>query len=575
MRLSTGFWQTFKEVPADAEIASHRLMLRAGLIHKSGPGLFNYLPFGLKTISKVEKIIREEMERAGSFEILMSVVTPGELWKESGRWDVMGDLMLKIKDKGDRDLCISPTNEEAVVDIFRKSVKSYKSLPLNLYQINTKFRDEIRPRFGLMRGREFTMKDAYSFHIDKPCLDKGYQVMYGAYEKIFNRLGLDFSVVEADGGAMATGEAKTHEFQVLAKSGEDEIIYCKETGYCANIEKAQTKRANLNLNFNLSPLSKVETKGKESIEDVCEFLGIPQEQSLKSLVYKLIKGDEVSFIMVILHGDDQLNDVKLLNYTSADHIAPATDKELLDLNLVKGYMSPLAEGDFTKVIDGSINPEASFVIGADLVDFHQLNFNIKRDLPSSSQTYTDLRTAKEGDHTLDGLGSVEIKKGIEVGHIFQLGDKYTKGLDVQVLDNQGKAVYPLMGCYGIGVTRIVAAAIEQNHDERGIVWPKSISPYDLHLVRLAKQKETEAVVDGIYKELMDEGFSVVYDDRKAGAGFKFKDADLLGLPLRVVFGERDYLQEGVIEIIVRKTNEKIKVPKASLVSKVKELWEAL
>ncbi len=575
MRLSTGFWQTFKEVPADAEIASHRLMLRAGLIHKSGPGLFNYLPFGLKTISKVETVIREEMEKAGSFEILMSVVTPGELWKESGRWDLMGDLMLKIKDKGDRDLCISPTNEEAVVDIFRKSVKSYKSLPLNLYQINTKFRDEIRPRFGLMRGREFTMKDAYSFHIDKPCLDKGYQVMYEAYENIFKRLGLEFSVVEADGGAMASGEAKTHEFQVLAESGEDEIIYCEETGYCANIEKAQTKRTNLDLNFDLAPLSKVETKDKESIQDVCEFLRLPEEQSLKSLVYKLIKGDEESFMMVIIHGDDQLNDVKLLNYTSADHIMPATDKELLELNLVKGYMSPLAEGNFTKIVDQSVNPGASYVIGADLVDFHQLNFNIKRDLADSSYSFADLRTAKEGDQTLDGLGFVKVKRGIEVGHIFQLGDKYTRGLDVQVLDNQGKGVYPLMGCYGIGVTRIVAAAIEQNHDEKGIVWPKNISPYDIHLVRLAKKEETEAVVDTIYQELKDEGFSVVYDDRKAGAGFKFKDADLLGLPLRVVFGERDYLQEGTIEIIVRKTNEKIKVPKSSLISKVKELWEAL
>tara|TARA_R110002072_G_scaffold288917_1_gene455325 strand:- start:1682 stop:3397 length:1716 start_codon:yes stop_codon:yes gene_type:complete len=570
MRLSQGFWQTYKETPAEAEIPSHQLMLRAGLIHKSAAGIYSYLPFGYRTVRKVENIVREEMDKAGCHELLMTVVTPGDLWQESGRWDAMGGEMLKFKDKADRDLCISPTNEEAITDIFRKTVKSYKQLPITLYQINTKFRDEIRPRFGLMRGREFTMKDAYSFHADKACLDEVYENLFQTYCRIFDRLGFEYSAVEADAGNMGSSDSKTHEFQVIADTGEDEIIYCAENGYAANIEKAQTKRSCIDYDFNDQKLVEVETKAQQTIADVCKFLEKPQSQSLKSLVYTAVTGEEESDFLLMLVGDDELNEVKLKNYLGADHIAPATDTRLLELGLIKGYIGPVQLKKEMKIIfDQAIDGKAFYMVGANKNDYHFTGFQLERDINEAQ--VADLRLAKDGDLTIEGDKPVVVKRGIEVGHIFQLGDKYTKAMGVNVLNQNGKAQTPLMGCYGLGITRVVAAAIEQCHDEKGIIWPQEIAPYQIYFASIAKSDEFKAEAESVYQSLLKAGFEVIYDDRKAGAGFKFKDADLLGLPLRVVMGERDYKESGELEIVERKSGEKHTVKLESLIDKIKEL----
>ncbi|EPZ50570.1 proline--tRNA ligase [Bacteriovorax sp. BAL6_X] len=572
MILSKGFWQTYKEVPADATIASHQLMMRAGLIHKSAAGLYNYLPMGYRSIRKVEQIVREEMDKAGCYEMLMSVVTPGELWQETGRWDKMGGEMLKFKDKADRDLCISPTNEEAITDVFRKTIKSYKDLPLSLYQINTKFRDEIRPRFGLMRGREFVMKDAYTFHASKECLDEVYDRMYEAYENVFNRLGLEFSAVVADGGAMADGEAKTHEFQVIADAGEDAIIYSNEADYAANIETAKTLRK-VDSASKTDDMAEVATPGKATIKEVCEFLGKKEYHSIKSLVYKAKNDEDEVFVLALLLGDDELNELKLEKVYPGRDLIAATDSELKTLGLEKGFIGPVGIDILEIVFDTQIDLDGAYVVGANKVDMHLENFVANEQLKDIKTA--DLRLACSGDFTLDGKHQVELKRGIEVGHIFQLGDKYTKGMGVTILDQNGKATTPLMGCYGIGVTRLVAAAIEQNHDENGIIWPAAIAPYNLSFVAITKSDEYKEKANELHKKLVEAGLEVVYDDRKAGPGFKFKDADLLGLPLQVVLGERDHKEDGLLEIRVRRTGEKIKISEDELIVKVNELLKDL
>lgn len=572
MKLSKGYWQTYKEVPNDAEIVSHQLMMRAGLIHKSGSGLYNYLPMGLRSIRKVEKIIREELDRIGCFEVSMSVVTPGELWQETGRWDKMGDLMLRFKDKKDSDLCISPTNEEAVTDIFRKTVKSYKQLPLTLYQINTKFRDEIRPRFGLMRGREFTMKDAYSFHQDKACLDQGYEALYDAYMNIFNRMGLEFIPVEADGGAMATADSKTHEFQVIADAGEDYIIYSQEGRYAANIEKAQTKRAWSTFHLTSGPLEEVNTPARKTLEDVSSYLGIPLHHALKALVYTAIYKNKSIPVVAFVLGDDLVNEIKLQAYLKCEHLLLATDDFCKENGIVGGFVGPLNLASTCKIVfDQSIDQNAFYVVGANKEDMHVKNFQITRDFPNAHMG--DLRLAKKGDRTLVGDYEVTLKKGIEVGHVFQLGDKYTREMGVKILDQNGKLIIPLMGCYGIGVTRVVAAAIEQNHDENGIVWPLAIAPYHVYFATIVKTPEMESLASEIYQELIHAGIEVVYDDRNIGPGVKFKDADLIGLPIRLVLGERDYSASGELEIIIRKTGDSVKVKREEILAKIVELMK--
>jgi prolyl-tRNA synthetase len=566
MRLSQGYWQTLKETPSDADVVSQQLMMRAGLMYKTGAGLYTLQPMAFRAYKKIEKIVREEMDRINSFEILMPVITPGELWQESGRWDAMGGQMLKIKDRADRDLCVSPTNEETVTDLFRRTVNSYKQLPVCLYHINTKFRDEIRPRFGLMRAREFIMKDAYSFHNDKASLDKFYDQMFIAYSNSFSRMGLDFIAVEADGGNMAAGGAKTHEFQVVADNGEDYVVTVPRTKFAANIEKAMTFRKNLVVTP-AAELIKFITPNQKTCEEVCAAHGMHITQSLKSLVmHTVIKGKD-QFFMVMLLGDDSLNEVKFKNKVDAEHIRPAQQAELDRLGLVKGYMGPTTTAEGFKVIfDEAIDVNASYVVGANEPDHHLKGFVPSRDTKPKNFR-ADLRLAKEGDFI--GDDQIVLKKGIEVGHIFQLGDKYTKAMKVTVLNEQGKGITPLMGCYGIGMTRVLASAIEQNNDKDGIIWPASIAPYDVYLCFIGKTPETKELVEGIWEDFKKDGLECLFDDRQLGPGMMFKDADLIGLPLRVVIGERDYLATGEIEIKVRKTGETLKVKKDELLPTVK------
>ena len=572
MRLSQGYWQTLKETPSDADIVSQQLMMRAGLMYKTGAGLYTYLPMAFKSLKKIEKIIREELDKINCFEIQMPVMTPAELWQETGRWDAMGGQMLKVKDRAEREICFSPTNEETVTDLFRRTVNSYKQLPVCLYQINTKFRDEIRPRFGLMRAREFTMKDGYSFHMDKASLDKFYDEIYIAYENIFKRLGLEFIIVEADGGAMAGGGAKTHEFQVVADNGEDYVVTVPKTGFAANIEKAMTVRRNIPL-APAGELIKFATPNQKTCEEVCAAHGLPITQSLKSLVMHTVINGKDQFFMVMMLGDDTLNEVKFKNKVNAEYIRPAQHVELEKLGLVKGFMGPTTTAEGFKIIfDEAIDMSSSYIVGANEPDHHLKGFVPSRDTKPKNFR-ADMRRAKEGDFI--GDNQIVLKKGIEVGHIFQLGDKYTKSMKVTVLNDQGKAVTPIMGCYGIGVTRVLASAIEQSNDKDGIIFPASISPYDLYLGYIGKTPETKEVVEGLYSEFKKAGLEVLFDDRQLGPGMMFKDADLIGLPVRVILGERDFVATGEIEIKVRKTGETLKVKKDELLNTVKKKLEEL
>jgi len=566
MRLSQGYWQTYKEIPSDAEVISQQLMMRSGLIYKTSAGLYTYLPMAFKSLKKIEKIVREELDKIGCFEIQMPVMTPADLWMETGRWETMGPQMLKIKDRAERELCVSPTNEETVTDLFRRTVNSYKQLPVCLYQINTKFRDEIRPRFGLLRAREFCMKDGYSFHLDKESLDKFYSEIYIAYENIFKRLGLEFITVEADGGTMAGGGAKTHEFQVVADNGEDVVVTVPQTGFAANIEKAVTSRKNIAFEKPM-PLTKFSTPNQKTCEEVATAHNLQVTSTLKSIVMNAVINGKDQYFMVVLLGDDNLNEVKLKNKINAEHIRPAQQHELEKLNLIKGFMGPTADSALKVIYDEAIDMEASYVVGANEVDFHSKGFVPSRDTKLKFFR-ADMRLAKDGDFI--GDHQIVLKKGIEVGHIFQLGDKYTKSMKVTVLNDKGQAVTPIMGCYGIGVTRVLASAIEQNHDKDGIIWPASIAPYDVYLCFIGKTPEIKAVAEEIRLNLLSEGLEVLFDDRQLGPGQMFKDSDLLGLPVRVVIGERDYNSTGEIEIKLRKSGEVIKTRKENLTNIVRE-----
>jgi prolyl-tRNA synthetase len=570
--LSQGYWQTLKETPSDADVVSQQLMMRAGLMFKTGAGLYTYQPMAFRSLKKIEKIIREELDKINCFEISMPVVTPAELWQESGRWDGMGGQMLKARDRAERDVCLSPTNEETVTDLFRKTVNSYKQLPVCLYQINTKFRDEIRPRFGLLRAREFTMKDGYSFHIDKASLDKFYDEIYVAYENIFKRMGLDFIAVEADGGAMAGGGAKTHEFQVVADNGEDYVVTVPKTKFAANIEKAMTVRKNLKF-APQAELEKFSTPNQKTCEEVCAAHGMPITQSLKSIVmHALIKGKD-QYFMVMLLGDDTLNEVKFQNKVAAEHIRPAQQNELEKLGLVKGFMGPTTTAEGFKVIcDEAIDMNASYVVGANEPDHHLKGFVPSRDTKPKNFV-ADMRLAKEGDFI--GDDQIVLKKGIEVGHIFQLGDKYTKSMKVTVLNEQGKAVTPIMGCYGIGVTRVLASSVEQNNDKDGIIWPASIAPYDVYMCFIGKTPEIKAVAEEVNAEIKKAGLDTLFDDRLLGPGQMFKDADLIGLPIRVVICEKYFTATGEIEVKIRKTGETLKVKKNELVPTLKKKLEEM
>jgi prolyl-tRNA synthetase len=555
MRLSQYPINTLKETPAEAEVVSHQLMLRAGLIRRLAAGLYSWLPMGLRTLQKVERIIREEMNRAGAFEVVMPVVQPAELWQESHRWEQYGPELLRIQDRHKRDFVAGPTHEEVITDIARRELKSYRQLPVNFYQIQTKFRDEIRPRFGVMRAREFIMKDAYSFHIDQPSLQEGYRAMYDAYNRIFTRTGLNFRAVRADSGAI--GGDVSQEFHVLASSGEDAIVFSDGDEYAANLEAAIALPPKGPRPEPTEKLTKVPTPGAKTIDDLARFLKIPATKTIKTL---LVDGAEDDVVALVIRGDHELNAVKaqkLPGIASPLHMASA-DRIARFGGAAVGYIGPI--GFKGRVyVDHSALAMSDFVCGANEKDMHFTGANWDRDL--QGMIAADLRNVQEGDPSPSGHGQLKIVRGIEVGHIFQLGQKYSEPMKGVVLDESGKEVTLYMGCYGIGVTRIVAAAIEQNHDERGIIWPEPIAPFHVVLVPIGSQKSVRVreVADRLYAEFTAAGIEVLYDDRDARPGVKFADAELLGIPHRLVVGERG-LEAGKLEYRNRRDTESQEFP---------------
>ena len=549
MRYSQFGLTTLKEVPAEAEIVSHQLMLRAGLIRRLSSGLFTWMPIGLRVMRKVEAVVREEMNRAGALEVLMPAVQPAELWQESGRWDQYGDLLLRMSDRHDRDFCFGPTHEEVITDIARRELRSYKQLPLNWYQIQTKFRDEIRPRFGVMRSREFVMKDAYSFDLDEEGLRESYRKMHDAYEAIFTRLGLKFRIVDADSGEI--GGSRSQEFHVLADSGEDAIAYCDADNYASNIETAETTRPDGDRPAATQAMEKIETPGVRTIEALCEDLGVTAQQTLKTLI---VEGDDGP-VALALRGDHELNAVKAQKIpgvasplTMAD---PATIRQVTGAE--PGFAGPIGL-DIPVFYDHATAGMADFVVGANEKDAHIKGVNFGRDIDEPETV--DIRNVVEGDPTPGGSGTLSIARGIEVGHIFQLGTKYSEALGAKVLDSDGKERVMEMGCYGIGITRIVGAAIEQNHDDAGIIWPEPLTPFDVVIVpiNLNRSDTVREAAEALYAELTEAGLEVLFDDRDARPGVKFADAELIGVPHRLVVSERG-LGNGELEYRHRSESE--------------------
>ena len=569
MKASQFLVSTLKEAPADAEVVSHKLMMRAGMIKKLGAGIYNYMPMGLRVIRKVEAIVREEMNRAGAIELTMPVVQPAELWQETGRFEKMGPELLRIKDRHDRDFVIQPTSEEVVTDIARQEIKSYKQLPKNFYQIQTKFRDERRPRFGLMRGREFIMKDAYSFDRDADSAKASYQVMAQAYRRIFDRFGLTYRAVAADSGAI--GGDLSEEFQVIAATGEDAIIYCPSSNYAANIEKAEALAPQQPRPASHETMARVPTPGKTTCEDVAALLGLPLSRTVKSIVLATDqtndKGEIVktTVILLLLRGDHEMNEVKVGKLPLFAH-------GLRFANLVEieahfgcqpGYLGPVQlKQPLTVVADRDVAVMADFVCGANEVDAHLTGVNWGRDLPEPTLV-ADIRNVVDGDLSPDGQGTLSIERGIEVGHVFYLGTKYSKAMNATFLDDNGKPQFMEMGCYGIGVTRLPAAAIEQNHDERGIIWPDAIAPFTLGICMVSPERspEVKAAGDKLYAELLAAGVDVMLDDRGERPGAMFADWELIGVPHRVTIGDRA-LKEGQVEYQHRRDAAATKVPVA-------------
>lgn len=563
MRFSKAYIKTLKETPKEAEIVSHKLMLRAGMIKKLASGIYAYLPLGYRTIRKIENIVREEMDRAGAQELLMPVVQPAELWQESGRWNIMGPEMLRLKDRHERDFVLSPTQEEMITAIIRSDISSYKSLPINLYHIQTKFRDERRPRFGLMRGREFTMKDAYSFHTSQESLDEEFLNMRDAYSRIFTRCGLTFRPVDADTGNI--GGSGSQEFQVLAESGEDEIIYSDGSDYAANVEKAVSELINPPKE-EPKEVELVHTPDCPTIEALAKCLNVPMNKTVKALMYKDMGTDEI--YMVLIRGDFEVNEVKLKNILKAVEVEMATDEEIEKLGLKKGYIGPYKLPTEVKIVADLSVPEVSNqIVGSHQKDYHYSNVNYGRDY--KADIIDDIRTAKAGENCITG-GKLHSARGIECGQIFKLGDKYSKAMNATYLDEKGQTQVMLMGCYGIGVTRTMAAAIEQNYDENGIIWPVSIAPYIIDVIPVNVKNEAQIkLAEKIYTDLQNENIDTMIDDRDEKPGFKFKDADLIGFPFKVVVGKR--ADEGIAEVKVRKTNEVFEISETEVISKIKEL----
>ncbi len=564
MRYSQYFIPTLKETPADAEIISHQLMLRAGMIRKLAAGIYNYLPLGLRSIRKVENIVREEMNRAGAIEVLMPSVQPAELWQESGRWEQYGKELLRFRDRKDSEFCLGPTHEEVITDLVRREIKSYRQMPLNLYQIQSKFRDEIRPRFGLMRGREFIMKDAYSFDVDEKAADASYDKMYRAYRRIFERCGLNFRAVEADTGSI--GGSQSHEFMVLAESGEDAIVSCTGCAYAANVEKAESKHIDSAEHADPRPLEHVATPDKRTIDEVSAFLGVPASSMLKTLVF--LADDEP--VIALLHGNHELNEIKLCNLLGCKTLEMASDEVVVNVTGAPvGFAGPV--GIKAKIIaDLAVKGMKNFVTGGNARDLHLKNVNLNRDFQITQ--FADIRNVVHGDLCPRcDAGILEMWRGIEVGHVFKLGTKYSKALKAAYLDAGGKEQIIFMGCYGIGIGRTVAACIEQNHDENGINFPLPIAPFHCIISALnMKEDSVREASEAIYEQLVSAGVEVLLDYRDERPGFKFKDADLIGIPLRIVVGSKN-LAEGKVELKIRKTGEVSLLPVAEAVEKVRSL----
>ena len=572
MRASRFLFATLRETPSDAEVISHQLMLRAGMIRKLASGLYTWLPMGVRVLNKVEAIVREEMNRAGSLETLMPVTQPASLWEESGRYVQYGPELLRFKDRHSNDFVLGPTHEEVITDMARNELKSYKQLPANFYQVQTKFRDEVRPRFGVMRSREFIMKDAYSFHVDQDSLQETYDVMYEAYCRIFTRLGLDFRPVQADTGSI--GGSGSHEFHVLASSGEDDIAFSTESDYAANIEMAEA----ILVGERAAPtqeLKIVETPNQKTIADVSAFLNTEAKDSVKALLVQGVaqeEGQKAPVVALFLRGDHELNEIKAEKHAQiASPLTFATEEQMAEYGLTAGFIGPqgLVEKGLTVIVDRAASVLSDFVAGANEADKHATGVNWERDA-QFTEVY-DLRNVVEGDPSPDGQGTLQIKRGIEVGHIFQLGQKYSEALGCKVLGKDGKPFTVTMGCYGIGVTRVVASAIEQNYDDKGIIWPAAIAPFQVAIVPMNAHKSprTLEAAESLYAELQAAGYDVLLDDRDERPGVKFSDLEINGIPHRIVIGEKG-LDAGTFEYKGRTDAESINISKEEVLAKIAE-----
>ena len=572
MRASRFLFATLRETPSDAEVISHQLMLRAGMIRKLASGLYTWLPMGVRVLNKVEAIVREEMDRAGSLQVLMPVTQPASLWEESGRYVEYGAELLRFKDRHNNPFVLGPTHEEVITDMARNELKSYKQLPANFYQVQTKFRDEVRPRFGVMRSREFIMKDAYSFHVDQDSLQETYDVMYEAYCRIFTRLGLDFRPVQADTGSI--GGSGSHEFHVLASSGEDDIAFSTESDYAANIEMAEA----ILVGERAAPtqeLKIVETPNQKTIADVSAFLNTEAKDSVKALLVQGVaqeEGQKAPVVALFLRGDHELNEIKAEKHAQiASPLTFATEEQMAEYGLTAGFIGPqgLVEKGLTVIVDRAASVLSDFVAGANEADKHATGVNWERDA-QFTEVY-DLRNVVEGDPSPDGQGTLQIKRGIEVGHIFQLGQKYSEALGCKVLGKDGKPFTVTMGCYGIGVTRVVASAIEQNYDDKGIIWPAAIAPFQVAIVPMNAHKSprTLEAAESLYTELQAAGYDVLLDDRDERPGVKFSDLEINGIPHRIVIGEKG-LDAGTFEYKGRTDAESINISKEEVLAKIAE-----
>jgi len=568
MRVSQILLATVKEVPSDAEVISHKLMIRAGMVRKLSAGLYNWLPMGLRVLRKIENIVREEMNNAGAQELLMPTVQPAELWQESTRWEQYGPELLRMNDRHQREFCFGPTHEEVITDLFRKEVRSYKQLPINFYQIQTKFRDEIRPRFGVMRSREFIMKDAYSFHIDNESLNDTYKIMHQTYCNIFDRIGLNYRPVSADAGSI--GGNLSHEFHVLAESGEDDIAFSDQSDFAANVELAEAIAPVTEFPAASKELTTIDTPNQHSIEELSDFLKIKAKQCIKTL---LVEGIDNSVVALVVRGDHEINEIKAekIDAVASPFTLASPEKIRTVVSCDAGSIGPVGLS-VPVYVDHSAAAIADFVCGANENDKHLSGVNWQRDLPLDNKV--DIRNVVNGDPSPDGKGSLSIKRGIEVGHIFQLGDKYSNAMNATVLDDKGKAVTVTMGCYGIGITRIVAAAIEQNNDENGIIWPSSIAPFQIVLIpmNLHKSEIVQKESNAMYEKLKELGYDVLLDDRKERAGVMFADMELIGIPHRIVISERG-LKNGTFEYKGRIDSESQDVNTDSIFDFIKDKFK--